>query len=113
MDSTIIADSRQRTTREQRALALYREHGHLIEEVAPGFYLVPGQDGEHFYHVDYLTEECDCPDHQFRHVTCIHIYREGIQQAKRRSRPHGCINGVVYLDVECGPAAVPCKRCVL
>ena len=103
--------------RVERALALHRSYGHLIEEVAPDFYLVPGQSGEHFWHVDYAEETCDCPDHQYRRVTCIHIFAVGIHKAKRRSRPHACKGGLVYmgrLDEETGDQiveAVPCKRC--
>ena len=115
MDTTSVAASTVETNpRAVRALELYRTHGHLIEEVAPDFYLVPSCSGEHFYHVDYATEECDCPDAEFHpELNCKHVLCVGIKRAKRRSRPHGCINGVVYLDGEDGPAAVPCKRCVL
>ncbi len=78
------------TTREQRGLALYREHGHLIEKVAPDFYLVPSQDGRRFYHVDYREESCDCPDHAYRGVTCVHIFAVGISLAKRRAKTPPC-----------------------
>ncbi len=84
----------QPSSRELRGLKLYEEHGHLIEKVAPDFYLVPSQDGEHFYHVDYRDEVCDCPDHEHRHVTCLHIYAVGISRAKRRAKTRPC--------VECG-----------
>ena len=75
-----------KTTREQRGLKLHEEHGHLIERVAPDFFLVPSQDGERFYHVDYRDETCDCPDHAYRGVTCVHIYAVGISLAKRRAK---------------------------
>ena len=114
MASTSLPVSSVETNpRVELALALYRSYGHLIEQVAPDFYFVPSQDGESFHHVDYVTEECDCPDHAYRHVTCIHIFAVGIHKAKRRSRSHGCINGYVYLDGEDGPTAVPCRRCAL
>ena len=103
--------------RVERALALHRSYGHLIEEVAPDYFLVPGQDGEHFWHVDYAEETCDCPDYTYRHTTCIHIFAVGIARAKRRSRPHGCTNGYLYFaaeeDGEAVIEAVPCKRCAL
>lgn len=79
-DSTL-----ESTSRLHRGLALYERYGHLIEEVAPDFYLVPSQDGEHFYHVDYREETCDCPNHYYREATCLHIYAVGISLAKRRS----------------------------
>ena len=114
MAETSLAQPRTPNTREHRALALYREYGHLIEEVAPDFYIVPSSDGESFYHVDYLTEDCDCPDSKFHPETnCKHVLCVGIKRAKRRSRPHGCIGGYVYLDGEDGEEAVPCKRCAL
>ena len=78
------------TTREQRGLTLYREHGYLIEEVASDFYLVPSQDGERFRHVDYLEESCDCPDFTYRGVTCAHVYAVGISLAKRRAKASRC-----------------------
>ena len=91
MDTTTVHHPSPDSTREQRGLALYREHGHLIEKVAPDFYLVPSQDGERFYHVDYVTETCDCADHEYRGATCLHIYAVGVKLAKRRaSRCSGC-----------------------
>ncbi|MDP8953310.1 MAG: hypothetical protein M3N18_13960 [Actinomycetota bacterium] len=90
MTTTRIAQPAPPTTREARGLALYREHGHLIEKVAPDFYLVPSQDGERFYHVDYRGEVCDCADHRYRHATCVHIYAVGIARAKRRAKSARC-----------------------
>jgi hypothetical protein len=88
---TSLAHPAPSTTRELRGLALYREHGHLIEKVAPDFYLAPSQDGERFYHVDYRDETCDCPDHEHRGVTCVHVFAVGIARAKRRAaRPAPC-----------------------
>ena len=78
------------TTREQRGLTLYREHGYLIEEVASDFYLVPSQDGERFRHVDYLEESCDCPDFTYRGLTCVHIFAVGVKLAKRRAKVSRC-----------------------
>ena len=85
-----VAQPAPTTTRERRGLELYREHGHLIEEVAPDFYLVPSQDGERFYHVDYRDETCDCPDHEHRGATCLHIYAVGVKLAKRRAKASRC-----------------------
>ena len=75
------------TTRLERGLKLFEEHGHLIEEeVAPDFYLCPAQDGERFWHVDYREESCDCPDHAYRGVACVHVYAVGVKLAKRRAK---------------------------
>ncbi len=90
MAETTIAHPTRPTTREQRGLKLFEERGRLIERVAPDFYLVPSQDGERFYHVDYRDETCDCPDHEHRRATCLHIYAVGISLAKRRAKAVRC-----------------------
>ena len=95
MDTATVAHGEREGTRESRGLALYREHGHLIEKVAPDFYLVPSlaSPGERFYHVDYRDETCDSPDHEHRGAACLHVYAVGVKLAKRRgsaSRCDGC-----------------------
>ncbi len=80
-------------TREQRGLRLFEEHGYLIEEVAPDYFLVPSQDGERFRHVDYREESCDCPDHAYRGVTCVHVFAVGVNLAKRRAKKSAACDG--------------------
>ncbi len=120
------------TTRTERAIELYRARGGEIERIGEDLYLVPSQDGERLYPVLYgEREECLCPDHQFRGVTCVHLYAAGIYCAKHRIRPevlagdpldyagdrddHGCYRGVHYIGVEEDAdehlEAVPCRRC--
>jgi hypothetical protein len=90
VDTTTVHHPAPDSTREQRGLRLYREHGEGIERVAPDFYLVPSQDGERFYHVDYAGETCDCPDHEYRGVACVHVYAVGVKLAKRRAKTARC-----------------------
>ena len=90
MDTTTVAYGEREVTRELRGLGLFEEHGYLIEEVAPDFYLVPSADGERFYHVDYREESCDCPDHEHRGVACVHIFAVGVKLAKRRAKASRC-----------------------
>jgi len=71
-------------TRETRALALYRERGAEIVRTGPWTYLVPSRSGAEPRAVNYKTERCDCPDHENRGVTCVHIFSVGIHRAKRR-----------------------------
>ncbi len=116
-----LAHPRTPDTRESRALELYRTRGAEIEQIAPDIYLVPSQDGERVYRVQYGEHEyCSCPDHSYRAVNCVHILAVGIYHAKRRIRPelvagdpfayagrdhdrhpdhhpHGCYEGVVYI----------------
>ncbi len=75
-----------------RALTLYEEHGHEIEKIAPDIYLVPSQDGKRFYRAQYGKHEfCSYPDHNYRGVSCVHIFAVGILNAKRRLVPcSGC-----------------------
>ncbi len=140
MAKAIVANAPHPSTREARALELYRTRGAEIEQIAPDIYLVPSQDGERVYRVQYGEHEyCSCPDHSYRAVNCVHILAVGIYHAKRRIRPelvagdpfayagrdrdhhpHGCYEGVVYIgrlemtdegeEVEV-VEAVPCRRC--
>ncbi len=88
MDTTTVPAPRRESTRELRALELYRRRGHEIEQIAPDIYLVPSQDGERVYRVQYGEHEfCSCPDHSYRAVNCVHILAVGIYHAKRRIRP--------------------------
>ena len=38
-----------------------------------GYAVVHSMDGKNMYHVNYLDETCECPDHQFRQIRCAHI----------------------------------------
>jgi uncharacterized Zn finger protein len=83
-DSSAPAHS---STRETRALELYRHHGRDIERVAPDVYLVPScaGEGQLRYRVHYGEESCTCPDHAHHpERACKHILAVGILNAKRR-----------------------------
>jgi hypothetical protein len=80
-----IAHPALHSTRETRALELYRHHGRDIVRLASNVYRVPSQDGTRSYDVLYGEhEECPCPDHQYRGVACVHLLMVGISAAKRR-----------------------------
>jgi hypothetical protein len=91
MDTPIVRETSPKVTpdsRELRALALYEAHGHRIEQIGSELFRVPSQDGERSYDVLYgEREECPCPDHMYRGVTCVHILVLGIYHAKHRIRP--------------------------
>jgi uncharacterized Zn finger protein len=93
MDNVRIARPAPPSTREQRGLALYREHGDEITHEGHGAYTVPGCSGGS-YTVDLAVfggeECCDCPDHQ-RHpeLTCKHLAAAAIFRAKARTRARG------------------------
>ncbi len=111
-----IAQPAHPSTRELRALDLYRTRGHEIERIAPNIYMVPSCSGSGAYRVDYSLETCHCPDFCHRRENCKHILAVGIHVAKRRRpRPCACINGVVYIghlvDGEEVIEPVPCRRC--
>ncbi len=74
-------------TRETRALDLYRERHHEIEQIAPDIYLVPcGSARGGFYRVDYEAETCTCPDAEFHpDLSCKHVLCIGILRAKHRT----------------------------
>lgn len=134
MDEARIAQpAHEPTTREGRALALFRERGDEIMHLYGSTYRVPSQDGERVYGVEYgAVEYCSCRDHRYRGETCIHLYALGIAMAKgrlrhpevaagdpfaaagRRSCP-SCFGGYVTITVEEDgnerDEAVRCKRC--
>src|SRR5215213_5372613 len=72
------------STREHRALELYRTRGRDIERLAADVYLVASCTGEGVYRVDYASESCSCPDHEIRGEVCKHVLAVGILRAKRR-----------------------------
>ncbi len=73
--------------RAGRALDLYRERRHDIEDLGEGLYLIPSSDGENFDGVNYVMETCSCPD-AARHpeLTCKHVFLIWILNAKRRTK---------------------------
>ena len=137
MDTTSVADRRhETTTREHRALELYRTRGHAIERIAEDVFRVPSCAGEGFYTVRYgAVEACDCLAFLYGGGrSCKHLLAVGIAHAKRRFTTvrtigaagdpfpyagdhggHGCYGGVVYLTYEEDGhewlEPVPCRRC--
>jgi SWIM zinc finger len=119
--TTVREHPRKVSTRELRALELYRTRGRDIQQIAPEVYRVPSQDGSRYYDVLYgELEECPCPDNQHRGVNCVHILAVGIYHAKRR-RPHVCNDGwatlgQIVVDDETGEeteeyALYLCRKC--
>ncbi len=85
MNTTSVPTAPTPDTRALRALALYRERGAEIVRTGPWTYLVPSCTGTGTWAVNYRTETCDCPDHDYRGVLCVHVYAVGIHRAKRRA----------------------------
>lgn len=78
--------SAQPSTRELRGLALYREHAEEIR-FERGVFLVPSLSEETtVYEVRLGTRgaSCECRDHGFRGVDCLHIFAASIAKAKTR-----------------------------
>ena len=127
------------STRAERALALFEEHGDRIEKIAAGVFRVPSQDGTRSYDLLYgEREECPCPDFQFGHHVCKHLLCVGIMHAARRNGVReirltaavagdpfkaaakrkgcpACYGGLVYIGVEEDGEEthepIPCRRC--
>lgn len=60
----------------------------IIEEknivlLARPFALVYGSDVTKPYHLNYVDETCECPDHQFRQIKCKHIWAAQLLLKKR------------------------------
>jgi SWIM zinc finger len=81
------------TTREERGLALYREHAAAIRfDAVERDWLVPSQhDSTSVYEVSIgrRGESCECRDHDIRGATCKHIVAATIAWAKT-GRCGGC-----------------------
>jgi hypothetical protein len=85
MATASLADHRHQSTREERALELYRTHGRDIERISADVYRVPSELLRRTYTVDYRDETCTCPDFEYGHGrACKHILAVGISRAKRR-----------------------------
>ena len=88
LEATVIdqslAPSALPHTRELRALALVQSCGNEIVRTGPWTYLVPSMSGGEPHAVNYRRESCDCRDHEYRGVLCVHVYAVGIHRAKRR-----------------------------
>ena|SRR5215211_3441707 len=81
---SVQAPVRDATTREQRGLDLYSEHGHRIT-CEDGVWLIPSQNGgTSVYEVTLgrRGESCECADHAFRNRSCVHIFAATICRAK-------------------------------
>jgi predicted nucleic acid-binding Zn finger protein len=80
---TIAHPAPRPTTREERALALYRAHGEEIKHLSGAIYRVPSQDGQRSFDVEYGRHEaCACPDYLYRGGSCVHILALAIATAK-------------------------------
>ncbi len=139
MATTSLAQPAHPSTREARALELYRTRGHEIHRFGTGLYRVPSCSAGGYYTVDYLEETCTCPDFLHgRRENCKHLLAVGILKASRRSGVRevrtlrvvagdpfayaakrsgcpSCFAGYVTLTVEEDgqerDEPVPCRRC--
>ena len=103
MSETSVAQERQReraerTARERRGIALYRERGEEIEHVRARLWAVPSCSGEGFYLVDLRAEICSCPDFERRGENCKHIYAAAIARAKS-GECAGCARKAPYREL--------------
>ena len=87
MSNTSLAP--RRTTRQQRGIALFREHGAQIEHVEGWRWRVPSCSGSGAYLVDLRTESCECPDTPPEGEVCKHTVAATIARAKSADCP-GC-----------------------
>ncbi len=85
-NTTLPQPTPQPNTREQRGLALWREHADAIRfDAAERVWLVPSQhNSTSVYEVTIgrKGESCECRDHGLRGTTCKHIVAATIARAK-------------------------------
>jgi hypothetical protein len=88
-DPIFARGKREAETREERALLLFAEHGHLIEWLSGDIYLCPSGDGARMYRVQYGGEYefCNCEDHNYHpERACKHLLAVAVAHSKRRKR---------------------------
>ena len=90
MTNTSLAQPAPPTTREQRGLALWREHASEIR-FERGVWLVPSMsDGTSVYEVTLgRRESCECRDYGRRQEACKHVYAATVAKAKS-AKCSGC-----------------------
>ena len=74
----------KRSTRQQRGITLFREHGEQIEHVEGWRWRVPSCSGSGAYLVDLRAESCECPDRPPSEAgeVCKHVVAATIARAK-------------------------------
>lgn len=72
----------QRTTRQDRGLALFRDRGEEIEHLNRQRWAVPSCSGEHRYVVDLRHQTCTCDDSIWQDGGCKHLVAATIQRSK-------------------------------
>jgi hypothetical protein len=87
-DGIAHAGRRALETREQRALAFYRERGGEVTRMGDSLYRVPSFSQANVeYLVDYEDETCTCPAGTCRpSIPCQHVLLVGVLRAKEHMR---------------------------
>ena len=96
-----IAHEAPRSTREQRGIALYEEHGERIR-FEGGVWLVPSQGaGTSVYEVTIgrRGDVCECADFEHRGLPCKHIAAATIARAKT-APCSGCSGRFAHRELE-------------
>ncbi len=86
MDTRSLAQPTRPSTRELRGIALYRDHADEIR-FERGVWLVPSlSTATTVYEVRIGTRgaSCECRDHCYRGVPCMHVHAATIAKAKTR-----------------------------
>ncbi len=86
MTQQSLAQSARPSTRELRGIALYRDHADEIR-FERGVWFVPSlSEATTVYEVRIGTKgaSCECADHCYRGVPCMHVHAATIAKAKTR-----------------------------
>jgi hypothetical protein len=87
MTTTTIPEAKRPATRELRGISLFEERGDEIR-FERGVFLVPSlSEATTVYEVRIGTRgaTCECRDHEFRGVDCLHIHAATIVRSKTRA----------------------------
>ncbi len=88
--------------REERGLEIAHKKGNQVNRIDDCLYTVKSQSGSGEYAVCQVNGElvCECPDFQFRHVKCKHIFAvefsKSLREATKRIAPIENLGECVY-----------------
>jgi transposase-like protein len=88
--------------REQRGSEIAHKKGNQVSRIDDCLYTVKSQSGNGEYTVCQVDNElvCECPDYQFRHVKCKHIFAvelsKSLREATKKITPIENIGECVY-----------------
>ena len=85
--SSMMTQEELENLREQRGSEIVNKKGKQVNRIDDCLYTVKSQSGNGEYAVCQVDNElvCECPDYQFRHVKCKHIFAVELSKSLREA----------------------------